>query len=253
MPTTRLIARLDVKPPNLIKGINLEGVRVVGEPHTYALKYYSCGIDEIIYMDAVATLYGRNSLAALVSATANDVFIPMTVGGGIKSLKDVEMMLRAGADKVAINTAAIQNPQLITDVAQRFGSQCMVLSVEAKKTPQGWEAYTDLGREKTGRDVLAWVSEAVDRGAGEILLTSVDHEGMCKGFDVALTSAVATSVRIPVIASGGMGHTQHLIDVVQKGHADAAAMAHVLHFNKVSLADMRTALNGASISVREAA
>lgn len=254
MPNTRLIARLDVKPPNLIKGINLEGVRKVGDPHEFAVHYYNEGIDEILYMDAVATLYNRNSLADLVKATAADMFIPMTVGGGIKTLQDVETMLRAGADKVAINTAAIHNPQIITDIARRFGSQCMVLSVEAKRTGLGkWEAYTDLGREKTGKDAVEWITEAVSRGAGEVLLTSVDHEGMCKGFDIELTHAVATKVAIPVIASGGMGTTGHLIDVIQKGHADAAAMAHVLHFNKVSLADMRQSARNAGIAVREAA
>jgi len=254
MPNTRLIARLDVKPPNLIKGVNLEGVRKVGDPHEFALRYYNEGIDEILYMDAVATLYNRNSLADLVKATAADVFIPMTVGGGIKTLQDVETMLRAGADKVAMNTAAIHNPQIITDIAERFGSQCMVLSVEAKRTgPQAWEAYTDLGREKTSKDAVVWIKEAVERGAGEVLLTSVDHEGTLKGFDIELTQAVATQIPVPVIASGGMGSLDNLIDIIQKGHADAAAMAHVLHFNKVSVADMRMAARAAHIPMREAA
>src|SRR5688500_13485745 len=178
----RLIARLDVKAPNLIKGVNLEGVRVVGDPNVQARKYFHDGIDEIIYMDAVATLYARNSLSDLVRTTANDVFIPMTVGGGLRSIQDVDTMMRSGADKVSINTAAIRRPAIITEVARRYGAQAMVLSVEAKRLRghDRWEAYVDNGREKTGRDVVEWVKEAVALGTGEILLTSVDHEGMAK-------------------------------------------------------------------------
>lgn len=250
MPNLRVIARLDIKGPNLIKGIHLEGLRVVGDPQVFAEDYYNAGIDELIYMDVVASLYGRNSLTELVRKTARNVFVPMTVGGGVRSVDDVRDLLRAGADKVAINTAATQEPQLITDVARRFGSQCVVLSVEAKRVGNGWEAYTNNGREHTGRDVLEWVKEAVERGAGEVLLTSVDQEGTRKGYDVELVRRLADAVPVPVIASGGMGTPQHLIDVVRNGHADAVAIADVLHYKRHALQDIRVGLAGAGIAVR---
>ncbi len=240
MSNVRLIARLDIKAPNLIKGINLEGVRVVGNPRDFAQRYYGEGIDELIYMDVVATLYDRNSLSDLVRSTAEDVFIPLTVGGGVRSLADVDELLRSGADKLAINTAAIQRPELISAVAGRFGSQCMVLSIEAKRLPSGgWEAYTDNGREKTGLDAIEWARRGTELGAGEVLLTSVDCEGMCAGFDVELTRSVSEAVSVPVIASGGMGALSHLEEVVKCGRADAVAMAHVLHFDKLSLREIR--------------
>ncbi|MEW5772890.1 MAG: imidazole glycerol phosphate synthase cyclase subunit [Thermodesulfobacteriota bacterium] len=243
MDITRLLARLDIKGPNLIKGVHLEGLRVVGDPHLYAKRYYEEGIDEIIFMDAVASLYGRNSLKEIVRATAAELFIPMTVGGGIRSVDDVRDMLRCGADKVAINTAAVARPELITEVAQRFGSQCMVLQVDAKRTPRGgWEAYTDGGREHTGLEVIEWVRRGVELGAGEILLTSVDCEGARKGFDLELTRAVADSVSVPVIACGGCGEDGHISDVVHVGHADAVAVAGALHFGRVSVAAMRQAI-----------
>lgn len=252
MPNKRIIARLDIKPPNLIKGINLEGVRVVGNPQEYARRYYQEGADELLYMDAVATLYNRNSLGDLVRHTAENVFIPLTVGGGIRSVEDADSLLRAGADKVAINTATINNPELISQIANRFGSQCMVLSIEAKKVGNGkWEAYTDNGREKTGKDVKEWAEKAAKLGAGEILLTSVDHEGLCEGFDTELTKTVSISVDIPVIASGGMGELAHIKNIVEKGCADAIAMAHVLHFNKFSLTEIKKTANEFNIPVRQ--
>lgn len=250
MPSLRVIARLDIKSPNLIKGIHLEGLRVMGDPEVYAERYYKNGIDELIYMDIVASLYGRNNLTELVRKTARNLFVPMTVGGGIRSLDDVRDLLRAGADKVAINTAAILNPQLITDVARRFGSQCVVLSVEAKRMEGNWEAYTNNGREHTGRKVLEWVTEAVERGAGEVLLTSVDQEGTRKGYDIELTRMVADAVPVPVIASGGMGTAQHIIDVVRDGHADAVAIADALHYKRHSLEDIRAALQAGGIPAR---
>lgn len=238
----RLIARLDIKAPNLIKGIRLEGLRVVGDPHVFAKRYYESGLDEIIYMDSVASLYNRNSLCDLVKSTAADVFIPLTVGGGIRSLADVEELLRCGADKVAINTAAHEQPNLIRDVANRFGSQCMVLSIEAKKSASGkWEAYINNGRDHTARDVVDWAKQAVELGAGEILLTSVDQEGTRKGFDVELTKAVSSAVPIPVIASGGMGRPEHLTEVISDGLADAVAIADVLHYNRCSIFEIREA------------
>jgi len=251
MSNVRLIARLDIKAPNLIKGINLEGVRVVGDPREFAQRYYEEGIDELLYVDAVATLYERNGLAELVRYTAEHVFIPLTVGGGIRTLADVDGMLRSGADKVAINTAAVRRPELISEVSRRFGSQCMVLSIEAKRLRGGgWEAYTDNGREKTGQDVVEWAVKATELGVGEILLTSVDCEGMCRGFDVELTRAVSEAVTVPVIASGGMGHVRHFDDVVRQGKADAVAMAHVLHFRKLSLEEIRKHATAEGIPVR---
>lgn len=248
----RLIARMDIKGPDLIKPVNLEGVRKVGDPREFALDYYAQGIDEIIYMDAVASLYDRNSLDGLVRETAHQVFVPLTVGGGLRTIADVDKMLHSGADKVAINTAALRNPEIVDEVARRYGSQCMVLSIEAKRRPdgRGWEAYVDCGREKTGRDVVQWVDEGVERGAGEIFLTAVDMEGMCRGFDVELVHAVSSRVPIPVIASGGMGSPAHMIDVIEKGQADAVAVAHVLHYKKHAVSELREALLGHGIATR---
>jgi cyclase len=251
MANIRLIARLDIKAPNLIKGVHLEGLRKLGDPQQHARAYYADGADEIIYMDIVASLYNRNSLSDIVRRTAEQVFIPITVGGGLRSLDDVEKALRSGADKVAINTAAVARPELIKEVATRFGSQCMVLSIEAKQTGNGWKAFTDNGREHTGLDVVVWAKRATDLGAGEILLTSVDQEGTRKGFDLALTRAVSDSVRVPVIASGGMGTLEHLVEAVRDGHADAVAMADVLHYKRLKMSEMRAAARAANIPVRE--
>jgi cyclase len=223
----------------------------MGSPNEYALDYYKQGADELIYMDCVASLYGRNHLSSIISQAAQDIFVPMTVGGGIRSVEDVTHILRAGADKVAVNTAAIANPQLITNIAKRFGSQCMVLSVEAKQVgPERWEAYADNGRERTGRDVVEWVKEGVLLGAGEVLLTSVDHEGTRKGFDISLVKAVSSVVSVPVIASGGMGRVGDVTDVVLNGGADAVAMADILHYNRASIGDIRDQARSAGIEVR---
>lgn len=247
----RLIARLDIKGPNVIKGIHLEGLRVMGSPDEHALRYYLQGVDELIYMDCVASLYGRNHLGNIVSAAAKDIFVPMTVGGGIRSVDDATQILRAGADKVAVNTAAVANPQLVTEIARRFGSQCMVLSVEAKQVgPERWEAYTDNGRERTGLDVIEWVKRGVAMGAGEVLLTSVDREGTRKGFDIALVKAVTAEISVPVIASGGMGKPEDLIDIVQQGRADAVAMADILHYNRATVGDIRRVAQAAGVEVR---
>lgn len=251
MAGIRLIPRLDIKGPNLIKGIHLEGLRVVGDPQEHARRYYEQGADELIYIDIVASLYGRNSLRDIVSRTARDVFIPLTVGGGVRSVDDVKELLRAGADKVAINTAAVQRPQLITEVSRAFGSQCMVLSIEAKKIGgDKWEVFTDNGRERTGRDVEEWVIQATELGAGEILLTSVDQEGTRKGFDIDLIKKVTSVTKVPVIASGGMGQVEHLVEVCERGHADAVAMAYVLHYDRLSLRDIRFHALGRGLPVR---
>lgn len=251
MSNVRLIARLDIKGPNLIKGVHLEGLRVVGDPQQFARRYYAEGIDELIYMDIVASLYGRNSLADIVRHTAQDIFVPLTVGGGIRSVEDVRQLLRAGADKIAINTAATRRPELITEIARKFGSQCVVLSIEAKRRNDGrWEVYVDNGRERTGLDVVEWAKRGESLGAGEILVTSVDQEGTRKGFDCDLLRAVTGAVRIPVIASGGMGSIQHLVDAVRVGGADAVAMADVLHYERIPLAEIRQGAIDAEIHVR---
>lgn len=253
MANLRLIARLDIKGPNLIKGIHLEGLRVIGDPQERARMYYEAGADELIYMDIVASLYNRNNLTDVVRYTAEHIFIPLTVGGGVRSLEDVDTLLRSGADKVAINTAATQKPELLSEIAGRFGSQCLVLSIEAKRRDGGWEAYTDNGRNHTGLDVVDWAHRATDLGAGEILLTSVDQEGTRKGFDLDLIKAVSTTVSIPVIASGGMGSTEHLISAVREGRADAVAMADILHYDRKQLAEIRAAALQAGLPVRAAA
>jgi cyclase len=251
MRRTRLIARLDIKGPNLIKGIHLEGLRVIGSPNEHALRYYHDGADELIYMDIVASLYGRNSLDEIVESAAHDVFVPMTVGGGIRSVDDVTRLLRCGADKVAVNTAAVRRPELLREISRRFGSQCLVLSIEAKQTTPGhWEVYTDNGRERTGLDVVAWVKRGVSLGAGEILLTSVDREGTRKGFDVPLVRAVTREVAVPVIASGGMGKPEDVVEVVKAGEADAVAMADILHYRRATIGDIRRAAQASGIDLR---
>ena len=249
---TRLIARLDIKGPNLIKGVHLEGLRVIGSPHEHALRYYRQGADELIYIDCVASLYGRNHLSEIIRAAAKDIFVPMTVGGGIRSVDDVTQILRAGADKVAVNTAAVNRPQLITEISRVFGNQCMVLSIEAKQIAAGrWEVFTDNGREQSGLDVVDWAKRGVALGAGEILLTSIDREGTRKGFDVALVKAVSEAVSVPVVASGGMGEATDVIPVVCDGGADAVAMADILHNQRATVGDVRSLAKTAGLSVRD--
>jgi len=227
----RIIPRLDIKGPNVVKGVHLEGLRIVGRPEWFAARYYQDGADELIYLDTVASLYGRNNLAEIVSRAAEQIYIPLTVGGGVRSVEDIQRLLRAGADKVTVNTAAMRDPQLIREGAQAFGSQCIVLYVEAKQRGAGrYECLTDNARERTGVDVFDWVRRAVDLGAGEILLTSIDREGTGRGYDLELTAAVARMVPVPVIASGGAGSPDHVAQVVQVGHADAVCAASIFHY-----------------------
>lgn len=248
----RLIARLDIKGPNLIKPVQLEGVRKVGDPREFARRYYKQGVDEILYMDFVASLYERDVLYDIVRHTAEQVFVPITVGGGLKTVDDVRAMLRAGADKVAINSAATLRPEFITEVARTFGSQCMVLQIDAKSDGRGgWEAYRDGGREHTGLDAVAWARRGQDLGAGEILLTAIDREGMRKGFDLPLTKAIVEAVTIPVIVSGGMGSFDHLAEAVEKAGVDAVAMAHVLHYGQTTIGDLRTQGLARGLKLRE--
>lgn len=249
--STRLIARLDVKGENLIKGVHLEGLRIMGDPQQYARRYYEQGADELIYLDIVASLYGRSKLVDIVQRAAHDVFVPLTVGGGVRSVNDVGELLRAGADKVAINTAAVKRPELISEVSRRFGAQCMVLSIEAKRqSPGRWEIYTDSGREASGIDAVEWARRGVALGAGEILLTSIDAEGTRKGFDTELVQAISAAVDVPVIASGGFGAACHLGEVHEAG-ADAIAMADALHYNRFTLHEIREMAREQNIPVRE--
>lgn len=248
----RIVARLDVKGKNLIKGIRMEGLRVLGSPNDRAREYYKQGADELLYIDNVASLYDRNHLGELVTEVVKEVFIPITVAGGIRSVDDVRSLLRAGADKVAINTAAIKNPRLITRVAESFGSQCMVLSIEAKRTASGrWEAYAEGGREKTGLDVLDWVEEAISLGAGEILVTSVDFDGTEKGFDIELIREVGLLSSVPIIASGGMGSIDHAQELLAATTADAAAMGSAAHYGRLNFDVVKDGLARSGIEVRK--
>jgi cyclase len=230
----RIIPRLDIKGPNLVKGIHLEGLRVLGKPETFARYYYEQGADELIYMDAVASLYGRNSLVDIIERTSKEIFIPLTVGGGLRTIEDIRMVLTAGADKVSINTAAITCPELVKEAAKRFGSSTIVVSVEMKKQRDGsYEAYTDNGRVKTGVNAFEWAVRVAELGAGEILLTSIDREGTGDGFDLAPIRKVAESVSIPVIACGGAGRVKDIYDVIVEGKADAVSVASILHYQYI--------------------
>lgn len=234
MMNVRVIPRLDIKGPNLVKGIHLEGLRVLGKPEEFARHYYEQGADELLYMDIVASLYQRNSLLGIVEKTSREIFIPLTVGGGLRSVDDIREALRAGADKVSLNTAAIKNPHLVKEASRRFGSSTIVISIEAKKRPDGsYEAYTDNGRERTGVEVFGWAERVAELGAGEIIITSIDQEGTGRGFDVSLTRGVAERVPIPVIACGGAGSVSHVSDVLASGKADAVSVASLLHYNLV--------------------
>jgi cyclase len=227
----RIIPRLDIKGPNLVKGIHLEGLRVLGKPEDFARLYYEQGADELIYQDTVASLYQRNNLTEIIARTAENIFIPLTVGGGLRDLKDINKVLRAGADKVAINTAAINNPDFINQASRTFGSSTIVVAIEATGQSDGnYLAYTDNGREYTGLEVLAWAREAEERGAGEILLTSIDREGTGNGYDLDLTRMVSAEVTIPVIAHGGASNIIHIAETIQSAGADAVAIASMLHY-----------------------
>jgi len=247
----RVIARIDVKNDQLIKTVQLEGLRVVGEPRPRMLQYYEQGIDELIYMDIVASLYGRNSLFELISSAAQSCFIPLTVGGGIRSIDDASQALDAGADKVAVNTAALQQPKLISELAKIFGSQAVVLSLEAKSLGQNkWHAYYDNGREDSGRDAIDWLKQACDLGAGEVLVTSVDREGTRKGFDNDLMAAISEVCPIPVICSGGYGQVEHAVDVLSMPGIDAIAVADCLHFERTDVVSLKNHLSASGIEIR---
>lgn len=251
MMPVRIIARLDIKENQLIKGIHLEGWHFLGNPTEFSGKYYNDGVDELIYMDTVASLYERNNLLDIITKVAQNIFIPLTVGGGIRSLNDIKQILRSGADKVAINTYATKSPEFITQAAKAFGSQCIVGSIEAKrKTKSEWEAYIDNGRERTGLDVIKWAKKMVKLGAGELLITSVDKEGTATGYDIELMKQIAPQVNVPVIACGGAGNPEDVLRVIKDGNADAVSAAHIFHYQKYSIQDIKNFLKNHNIDVR---
>jgi len=232
----RIIPRLDIKGPNLVKGIHLEGLRVLGKPEDFAKLYYEQGADELFYQDTVASLYQRNNLTDIVTRTAKNIFIPLTVGGGIRTLNDINNVLRTGADKVAINTASINNPQFINQASKTFGSSTIVVSIEVICQSDGTcLAYTDNGREYTGMEVVKWAKEVEERGAGEILLTSIDREGTGNGFDLELIRKVSSELTIPVIAHGGAANVSHIVGSINNAGADAVAIASMLHYEALRI------------------
>ena len=247
----RIIACLDVNAGRVVKGVQFEQLRDAGDPAELAAAYSAAGADEIVLLDITATAESRNTLLDTVQRTARKLFIPFTVGGGIRSLDDAAAVLDCGADKVAMNSAAIADPELITRVAQRYGSQAVVVAIDARqKTPTTWEVYVWGGRRPTGRDAQEWATAAEQLGAGEILLTSMDRDGLQAGFDCRLTRRIATRVRIPVIASGGAGEPHHFVEVFQDGAADAALAASVFHFGLESVEAIKRELRDAGIPVR---
>lgn len=232
MKTTRIIPRLDIKGPNLVKGIHLEGLRVLGKPADFAKYYYENGADELMFMDVVASLYERNSLHDIIAETAKQKFIPITVGGGLRTISDIKEVLRVGADKVCLNTAAIKNPELIRTASRKFGSSTIVIAIEAIKEENGkYLAYTDNGREYTGVDVFEWAQKVDELGAGEIVITSVDREGTGQGFDLDLISKISNLVSIPVIAHGGAGNKQDVVDLIKQDTANAVMLSSLFHYH----------------------
>lgn len=232
MKAIRIIPRLDIKGPNLVKGIHLEGLRVLGKPADFAKYYYENGADELMFMDVVASLYERNSLHDIITETAKNKFIPITVGGGLRTISDIKEVLRVGADKVCLNTAAIKNPQFIKDASRMFGSSTIVVAIEAIKEPDGrYLAYTDNGREYTGIDVFEWAQQVDELGAGEIVITSVDREGTGQGYDLELISKLSSMVSTPVIAHGGPGNKQDVVDVLKDGNCNAAMISSLFHYD----------------------
>jgi len=250
MLTKRIIPCLDVKDGRVVKGVNFVKLRDAGDPVSIAQGYNQKKADEIVFLDITASHEERPIFLDVVKATAEKVFMPLTVGGGVNTLEDIRALLNAGADKVAMNSAAVNNPQLISQAAQRFGSQCIVVAVDAKKNDGKWDVYINGGRIKTGKDAVSWVKQAEECGAGEILLTSMDADGTKDGYDIPLTDAVCRSVTIPVIASGGAGKLEDFSQVFQKTEADAALAASVFHYGEITISDVKDYLNGKDIAVR---
>lgn len=252
MLAKRIIPCLDVKEGRVVKGVNFVNLRDAGDPVELAALYDREGADEIIFLDISASVEGRETMIDVVRRTAGEISIPFTVGGGISKVEDMKNILRAGADKIGINTAAVLNPQLINDGSQRFGAQCIVVAVDAKFNPEWgeWEVYTHGGRKSTGIRAIAWIKEAEQRGAGEILLTSMDADGTKDGFDIDLTSAVSEAVNIPIIASGGAGTSDHFYDVFTKGKADAGLAATIFHYKEIGIPELKNQLKDKGVEIR---
>ena len=252
MLAKRIIPCLDIAAGRVVKGINFVNLRDAGDPVEVARRYDAEGADEIAFLDIRASIETRSLLYAMIEAVADQVFIPLTVGGGVNTVGDIRALLNAGADKVSINTAGVKNPRLFDESAGHYGSQCIVAAIDAKQTaPEFWEVFTHGGRTPTGMDAVEWAREVVARGAGEILLTSMDRDGAKTGFDLALTRAVADAVDVPVIASGGVGTLQHLVDGVIEGRADAVLAASIFHYGEYTIQQAKAAMAAAGIEVRE--
>ncbi|MEY5063417.1 MAG: imidazole glycerol phosphate synthase subunit HisF [Verrucomicrobiota bacterium] len=254
MNTKRIIPCLDVDRGRVVKGVQFVGIRDAGDPAECARAYHQQGADELVFLDITASAEARPTLLEAVRKTADEVFLPLTVGGGIRSVEDARVMLRAGADKVSLNTAAVQRPDLISEVAEAFGCQCVVLAIDARRRPSaGWEVTTHGGRQSTSWDALAWAEEGVRRGAGEILLTSMDADGTKAGYDLALTRTISSAVEVPVIASGGAGTSEHFAEVLgEAGGADAALAASLFHFGELTVPQVKRYLQEKGIPVRPA-
>ena len=249
----RVIPCLDVDRGRVVKGVEFLDIRDAGDPVELAAHYDREGADELVFLDITATHEKRETIARLARATADDVFIPFTIGGGIRSASDAQAVLDAGADKISVNSAALARPELIDELAAVFGAQCVVLAIDAKEGPDGaWEAFGAGGRSRTGRDVVAWAREGVERGAGEILLTSMDRDGTSDGYDLPLTAAVSEAVAVPVIASGGAGELEHLAEALRAG-ADAVLCASIFHYGRFTVAEAKAHLRARGIAVREPA
>ena len=251
MENIRIIPRLDIKGPNVVKGVFTEGLRIVGNPKELALRYYNEGADELLYMDIVASLYQRNLDFNLLRSVVDEIFIPIMVGGGIRSIGDMDNALRAGADKIAINTYAIKHPEFISEAISKFGSQCIVLSLEAKKVGNNkWEAYTDGGRERTGINAVSWAKKAISMGVGEIVVTSIDKDGTRQGYDHELISAITKFSTIPVIAHGGAGSKESVDKIIKTSKPDAIAAASVFHYGDFTVGSLKDFLYKKKFKVR---
>ncbi|BCP59338.1 TPA: imidazole glycerol phosphate synthase subunit HisF [Streptococcus suis] len=251
MLAKRIIPCLDVKDGRVVKGVNFVNLTDVGDPVDAAKAYYEAGCDELVFLDITATHEERDTTVDMVRRVAEQVFIPFTVGGGIRSVEDMNKMLKAGADKVSVNSSAVANPQLIADCAEKFGNQCVVVAIDAKKVEDGsWHVFVAGGRKDTGIDLLDWAKKVVSLGAGEILLTSMDKDGTKSGFDIEMLNAVANVVTVPIIASGGAGNSQHILEVFEQTPATGALAASIFHYGEVSIADTKQAMRQSGIEVR---
>jgi cyclase len=250
MLSRRIIACLDVRDGQVVKGVQFQQLRRAGDPAELARRYNVEGIDEVVVLDITATLESRQTLARTIRAVAHEIFLPLTVGGGIRSEADAEAVIEAGADKVSLNTAALRQPDLITTLARRYGSQAVIVAIDAKRAADGFAVFVRSGTTDAARDAVAWAREAENRGAGEILLTSMDRDGTKAGFDCAMTAAVSDAVNIPVIASGGAGTFDHFVEVFTAGHADAALAASIFHYAESSVSDLKAHLRDRGIPVR---